>query len=234
MRAMNKLFFGTPEGIKEGQKFPNRKALITAGLHRSTIHGIDGNGNEGVAAIMLSGGYIDDIDWGDEIVYTGHGGNDPKTKEQVADQSWDDHGNKGLVVSKLRNLPVRVIRGFKHKSQFSPESGYKYGGLYNVVDHWKEIGKSGYTICRFKLIKHSSILDKENDEVKEGVIVLVEPFEKEPKWFSIGVEPPSSLNAQRLSSEGAFAKHLLGKKPGDTIDFGNGFKVLEIKRYMSA
>src|SRR5210317_274022 len=106
------LIFGTPEGVKEGQKFPNRRALIEAGLHRSTMHGIDGNGNEGVTAIVLSGGYEDDVDLGDEIIYTGHGGNDPNTKEQIADQSWDDHGNKGLVVSKLRNLPVRVIRGY--------------------------------------------------------------------------------------------------------------------------
>ena len=109
---MSKLFFGTPEGIKEGQKFPDRKSLIASGLHRSTMHGIDGNGNEGVASIMLSGGYEDDVDWGDEIIYTGHGGNDPKTKEQIADQSWQDNDNKGLVVSKLRNIPVRVIRGF--------------------------------------------------------------------------------------------------------------------------
>ncbi|WP_242131337.1 YDG/SRA domain-containing protein [Aestuariivivens marinum] len=230
---MSRLFFGTPEGIKEGQKFPDRKALIAAGLHRSTMHGIDGNGNEGVAAIVLSGGYEDDIDWGDEIIYTGHGGNDPQTGQQIADQSWQDHGNKGLVVSKLRNFPVRVIRGYKHNSQFSPDSGYKYGGLYNVVDHWEEIGKSGFTICRFKLIKADKILDKESDEVKEGVVVLVEPLGKDSKWFSIGVEPPESLQAQRLSSDSTFAKKLIGKKPGEVIDFGNGFKVLEIKRYMS-
>ena len=90
-----------------------------------------------------------------------------------------------------------------------------------------------YTICRFKLIKLSSILEKEIDKVKEGVIVLVEPLGKEPKWFSIGVEPPASLNAQLLSSEGAFAKQLIGQKIGTTINFGNGFKVLEIKKYLA-
>lgn len=230
---MSKLFFGTPEGIKEGQKFPDRKSLIASGLHRSTMHGIDGNGNEGVASIMLSGGYEDDVDWGDEIIYTGHRGNDPKTKEQIADQSWQDHDNKSLVVSKLRNIPVRVIRGFKHKSQFSPSSGYKYGGLFSVVDQWEEKGKSGFTICRFKLVKENTILEKQIDEVKEGVVVLLELLGKESKWFSIGVEPPKSLNAQKISSTGTFAQHLKGKKPGDSIDFGNGFKVLEIKRYMS-
>ena len=137
-------------------------------------------------------------------------------------------------MSKLRNLPVRVIRGFKHNSPFSPKSGYQYSGLYTVVDHWEEIGKSGHSICRFKLSKQSTILEKEIDQVKEGVIVLVEPLGKEAKWFSIGVEPPKSLNAQRISSDGALAQQLIGKKPGEVISFGNGFKVLEIKKYMSS
>ena len=48
-------------------------------------------------------------------------------------------------------LPVRVIRGFNHKSKFSPKSGYSYAGLYSVVDAWEEIGKSRFKICRFRL-----------------------------------------------------------------------------------
>ena len=230
---MSNLFFGTPEGIKEGQQFPDRKSLIKANLHRSTMHGIDGNGNEGVAAIVLSGGYEDDVDLGIEIIYTGHGGNDPATKLQIADQSWEDHGNKGLVVSKVRNLPVRVIRGHKHKSKFSPGSGYKYGGLFLVLDSWEEIGKSNFTICRFKLVKHNTILESKSKTVKEGVMVQLKQRGREAKWFSVGVEPPLALNAQRISSEGSFAQHLDGKKVGDEIDFGSGFRVIEIKRYMS-
>jgi putative restriction endonuclease len=77
---MSNIHFGEVLGIKEGQKFVSRKALIEAGLHRSIQHGIDGNGNEGVAAIVVSGGYEDDRDFGDEIIYTGHGGNNPTTK----------------------------------------------------------------------------------------------------------------------------------------------------------
>ncbi len=50
------------------------------------------------------------------------------------------------------------------------------------------------------------------------------------KWFSIGVDAPK---AQKLDQESAFAKHLLDKNPGDTIDFGNGFKVLEVKKFLS-
>jgi hypothetical protein len=33
----------------------------------------------GAESIVVSGGYEDDEDHGDTIIYTGHGGNDPQT-----------------------------------------------------------------------------------------------------------------------------------------------------------
>lgn len=45
-------------------------------------------------------------------------------------------------------LPIRVIRGYMHKSELSPKEGYVYAGLYSVVEAWEEIGKSGYKICK--------------------------------------------------------------------------------------
>jgi len=229
---MSNIFFGTPLGVNEGQVFKSRLDLIEAGLHRFTIHGIDGNGSDGAAAIVLSGGYEDDVDLGDEIIYTGHGGNDTSTKKQVENQSWESAGNMGLVISQINKLPVRVIRSYKHDSEFSPESGYKYGGLYKVVDNWDEIGKSGYLICRFKLVKEEILNLKTDYEIKEGALVLLEPTGKEPKWFCVGVEAPK-IKAQKISSDSEFAKHLIGKVVGETVDFGNGFKVLEIKKYKS-
>lgn len=115
-------------------------------------YGIDGNGKEGTAAIVLSGGYEDDYDLGEEIVSTGAGGNNRSTGKQVADQTWSNPGNAGLRISHDRGLPVRVIRGASHKSKYSPESGYTYAGLFSVVDCWEETGKSGFKICRFKLV----------------------------------------------------------------------------------
>ncbi len=100
---------------------------------------------------MLSGGYEDDEDNGDEIIYTGAGGNDSNTGKQVEGQSWDNRGNAGLLTSMDQGLPVRVIRGYQHKSDFSPNEGYTYAGLYSVVDAWEETGKSGFKICRFRL-----------------------------------------------------------------------------------
>lgn len=145
------IIFGEIPGIQEGQWFEGRKEMMPTSFHRYWGAGIDGNGNEGTAAIVLSGGYEDDFDSGDEIIYTGAGGNDPRTRKQIEDQTWTNRGNAGLLKSMNEGLPVRVIRGFSHKSKFSPKKGYTYAGLYSVVDAWEEKGKSGYKICRFRL-----------------------------------------------------------------------------------
>ena len=147
-----RIIFGEIEGIEEGNWFEGRKEMMPTSFHRNWAAGIDGNGSEGTAAIVLSGGYEDDKDFGDEIIYTGAGSNDPKTGKQIADQTWKNRGNAGLLKSMNEGLPVRVIRGHKHNSSFSPKSGYNYAGLYSVIDAWQETGKSGYKICRFRLV----------------------------------------------------------------------------------
>ena len=146
------ILFGEIAGIEEGYQFAGRKEMMPTSFHRNWGSGIDGNGSAGTAAIVLSGGYEDDEDSGDEIIYTGAGGNDPNTGTQIKDQSWKTAGNAGLVKSMNEGFPVRVIRGHQHKSKLSPTNGYTYAGLYSVTDAWEEIGKSGYKVCRFRLI----------------------------------------------------------------------------------
>lgn len=65
--------FGEIEGYPEGTLFDSREALNKAGVHRPTMGGISGTAEAGADSIVLSGGYEDDVDYGDEIVYTGHG-----------------------------------------------------------------------------------------------------------------------------------------------------------------
>lgn len=150
-------YFGEIPGIPEGTLFINRKDASSKKVHRPTVAGISGGATEGADSIVLSGGYVDDKDYGDEIIYTGHGGNDPSTKKQIANQTFT-LGNLALVVSENEHLPVRVIRGSKHRSSYSPSSGYRYDGLYYVVEHWMEKGIDGFDICRFRLIKESNEL----------------------------------------------------------------------------
>ena len=144
--------FGSVPEILEGQDFESRRALHDAGVHLPTQAGISGSGGQGADSIVLSGGYEDDQDEGDVIVYTGQGGRDPVIGKQVAHQTLT-LGNLALALSHQEGFPVRVTRGHQHRSPYSPISGYRYGGLYRVEDHWHELGKSGYRIWRYRLVK---------------------------------------------------------------------------------
>lgn len=136
--------FGEIPGVPPGTTFATRKEVSAAGLHGPWQSGIHGNAGEGASSIVVSGGYVDDVDMGRTILYTGHGGRDPGTGRQVRDQSLDDPGNAGLVTSHLENLPVRVIKG-------SSGGPYVYEGLFQVTDHWSELGADGFRVWRFKL-----------------------------------------------------------------------------------
>lgn len=144
-------FFGIPEGIHVGQQFQNRAELSQLYIHRPTQAGIHGNKTEGADSIVMSGGYPDDQDRGDYIIYTGHGGN--SNKKQIADQSVDDSGNAGLITSFIQGFPVRVIRGHKLDSPYAPPSGFVFAGLYDVADYWKIVGIQGFNIVQFKLVR---------------------------------------------------------------------------------
>lgn len=144
--------FGEISGYPEGTVFPSRQSLTAAGVHRPTQAGISGSASEGADSIVLSGGYEDDEDHGDVIVYTGHGGRHPDTGQQIGDQLLE-RGNMALAYSCINGLPVRVIRGAQHRSKESPPFGYRYDGLYRVESYWRDTGRAGFIIWRFRLVK---------------------------------------------------------------------------------
>lgn len=144
--------FGELPNIPEGSEFESRASLSQYGVHGPRQAGISGSQTEGADSIVLSGGYEDDEDHGDVIIYTGHGGRSQDTGLQVADQQLS-HYNLALVISCQRGFPVRVIRGSNHKSELSPPLGYRYNGLYRVDSYWREKGVSGFYVWRFRLIK---------------------------------------------------------------------------------
>src|SRR5947207_3435145 len=102
--------FGEIPGVPEGTGFSSRQALHESGAHRPLRAGICGTERNGAESIVLSGGYEDDEDRGDTIIYTGHGGQDPLTHEQIADQEFTRQ-NAALVTSERLGQPVRVVRG---------------------------------------------------------------------------------------------------------------------------
>ena len=143
--------FGEIAGFPVGSTFPSRASLSAARLHRPTVAGIWGIAERGGAqSIVLSGGYEDDDDHGSVIFYTGEGGQEGR--RQVEDQKLEG-GNLALCRSQWTGLPVRVIRGHKHRSPHSPAVGYRYDGLYQVASVWPEKGLSGYSVWKFRLEK---------------------------------------------------------------------------------
>ncbi|MFG3253642.1 YDG/SRA domain-containing protein [Streptomyces sp. NPDC048172] len=145
-KAPKKIKFGTPDGVQEGDVFDSHAALYAAGLHRFLSRGISGTAATGADSIVFSGGYPDDKDLGDVILYTGQG--------KGEDQSFSVGGNAALVVSKAKGKPVRAIEGLDIK-QGRATGGYKYRGLYRVAGFWMAVGHEGFQICQFELRKLS-------------------------------------------------------------------------------
>jgi len=148
--------FGEIPGIQQGDVFQTYKDMNRVKIHTPTNAGISGSQNEGAESIVISGGYEDDQDFGDEIIYTGSGGQDGSGK-QIGDQTLT-RSNKALAKNEIDGLPVRVIRGAHKGNPFAPSSGYRYDGLYRVDSHWSETGKSGFKIYRFRLLKLNNAL----------------------------------------------------------------------------
>ena len=107
-------------------------------------------------SVVVSGGYEDDKDLGNEIIYTGHGGKDPNSGKEVSDQQLKA-GNLALAKNCIDGLPVRVIRGAGGDVNYSPKFGYRYDGLYYVERYWHEQGRWGFLIWRFHLVQEPAI-----------------------------------------------------------------------------
>tara|TARA_Y100000816_G_C26029742_1_gene539004 strand:+ start:48 stop:1178 length:1131 start_codon:yes stop_codon:yes gene_type:complete len=181
--------FGEINGTYVGQIFESRKELAAAGIHKPLMGGIWGDGEEGASSIVLSGGYEDDIDEWNNIIYTGQGGqNRPGGRKQIADQEFTK-GNEGLRISCKYNLPIRVTRGFQIKN--GPSKGYRYDGLYYVNKFERVRGKSGFYVCRFHLstdktiekfetdLKHTLKNEYKKTERKKSTVNAIQ---RNPKW----------------------------------------------------
>ncbi|KAI0236721.1 E3 ubiquitin-protein ligase UHRF1 [Lamellibrachia satsuma] len=153
--------YGAIPGVEIGTVWQMRIECSRAGVHRPTVAGIHG-GPEGAYSLALSGGYEDDIDLGECMTFTGEGGRDLKgTKNnpknlRTAPQSKDQvltRGNLALSQSVETGFPVRVIRGYKSRSAYAPEEGYRYDGLYEVERFWYTVGMSGFGVYKFVLTR---------------------------------------------------------------------------------
>lgn len=169
-------FFGTPDGVTVGQLFESRRELHDACVHRPLQGGISGESRGGAESIVISGGYIDDEDHGDYLIYTGHGGQDPATKRQIADQSIAAPGNAGLLTSMVEGLPVRVTRG-PRVTRYAPPVGFQYAGLFSVTSYLTKPGRDGFLVIQFRL-------DRLTDQPE---LFTAQPVEIDPAFLTANV-----------------------------------------------
>jgi putative restriction endonuclease len=143
--------FGHIANVAVGAAFRNRRELQLKKVHPPGQAGISGGQKDGADSIVVAGAYRDDKDHGTYIIYTGAGGRDPSTGKQIEDQDISFRSNAALIKSQLEGYPVRVIRGAGTDAPYAPPSGYRYDGLFFVMDHWVKLGLDGYQVVQFRL-----------------------------------------------------------------------------------
>ena len=144
-----KQILGSVPGVEIGDEFHYRIELNIIGLHRQIQGGIDYVKHDGLilaTSVVASGGYTDDLDNSDSLIYTGQGGNVMNTGKEPEDQKLE-RGNLALKNSMQERNPVRVIRGYDS----SDGKMYFYDGLYVVVKCWQDLGPHGKLVFKFQL-----------------------------------------------------------------------------------
>ncbi|KAF2285564.1 hypothetical protein GH714_005520 [Hevea brasiliensis] len=189
----DKRIVGSIPGVEVGDLFFFRMELCVVGLHGQVQAGIDylpasqSSNREPIAtSIIVSGGYEDDEDSGDMLIYTGHGGQD-KFSRQCMHQKLEG-GNLALERSMHYGIEVRVIRGFKYAGSFTNKI-YVYDGLYKIHDCWFDVGKSGFGVYKYKLLRIDGQPEMGSSILRFAQSLRVSPLSVRPRVF-----PPFAFN----------------------------------------
>ncbi|KAI7156176.1 hypothetical protein KC349_g6445 [Hortaea werneckii] len=118
------------ESIVNGQWWPLQLCLLRDGAHGQSQQGIHGKKGHGAFSCVIAGGLAPDnqpypnIDEGNTVYYCGTDSNDGSVTE----------GTSRLIESKESGKPIRLIRSHNLKNEYAPEKGFRYDGLYKIVD----------------------------------------------------------------------------------------------------
>nr|GME20190.1 histone-lysine N-methyltransferase family member SUVH9-like [Ipomoea batatas] len=183
----DKRIVGSIPGVYVGDLFFFRMELCVVGLHGQVQAGIDfvsashsSNGEPIATSVIVSGGYEDDMDSGDVIIYTGHGGQDKNSRQCVSQKL--EGGNLALERSMYYGVEVRVIRGFKYEGSASGKV-YVYDGLYRIVDCWADVGKSGFGVFKYKLVRIEDQPEMGSAVLKFAETLRTRPLEARPTGY---------------------------------------------------
>ncbi|KAF3324912.1 histone-lysine N-methyltransferase, H3 lysine-9 specific SUVH4-like protein [Carex littledalei] len=133
---------GLVPGVEVGDEYRYRAELSVLGLHRPPQAGIDytmWNGIHIATSIVASGGYSDDMENENVLIYTGAGGKPTgKTGHTEPEDQKLKRGNLALKNSIETKTPVRVIHGQSTSNSGKVVMTFTYDGLYRVEKYWRE------------------------------------------------------------------------------------------------
>ncbi|KAH9616640.1 hypothetical protein KSS87_016466 [Heliosperma pusillum] len=161
-RTNSRKRLGAVPGVEIGDIFYFRMEMCVLGLHAPSMGGIDymivksESDEEPLAvSIVSSGGYDDNADDQDVLIYTGQGGGNYNGKGKQTGEASDqklERGNLALERSARRQNHIRVIRGIRDLVNPAIKI-YVYDGLYSIQDSWIDKAKSGVSTFKYKLIR---------------------------------------------------------------------------------
>jgi hypothetical protein len=137
-------------GLQIGAWFPYRIVALFNGAHGEIQAGISGY-EEGASSIIVGGpDKGSDEDEGDELWYTGPlvgDFTDPNHAPPMGD------GEKMLLTSMREEKAVRVVWSWTGGKAFAPVCGFRYDGLYKVVEKEQALNGKGAKYWKFKLVR---------------------------------------------------------------------------------
>ncbi|XP_020975992.1 histone-lysine N-methyltransferase, H3 lysine-9 specific SUVH6-like isoform X1 [Arachis ipaensis] len=140
---------GSVPGVEVGDEFQYRVELAMVGLHQRIQSDIDyvmHNGKTLAMSVITLGGYEDELDDSNVLIYTSLVGNN--TDKEVEDQKLEQC-NRALRNSIDEKNPVRVIRATE--SMHGKGKKYVYDGQYVVENCWQDDGPHGSPVLRYRL-----------------------------------------------------------------------------------
>lgn len=137
---------------------------------------------------------------------------------------------KGATMDELLARSNREVIG--HISHLKSEHGLhisKNNDVYKLEYYHAESNKA-LTDADFRIL-----IDEDIESVAKFCIVQLENKDNKSKWYSIGIDAIDIDEEEviPLDINKGFAQNVLNKSVGDFVNFGTGFKVISIKKYLS-
>ncbi|RZC38251.1 E3 ubiquitin-protein ligase UHRF1 [Asbolus verrucosus] len=145
--------YGPVPGVEVGTCWKFRVQVSEVGIHRPHVAGIHGRETDGAYSLVLSGGYEDDIDYGEEFYYTGSGGRDLSGNKRVSGQSCDQK------LTRMNKYKSRIcfddFYNFEHFRALALNCNVKFNDVTGgEATDWRK-GKPVRVVRNYKLRKHS-------------------------------------------------------------------------------